>query len=346
MALLASLMVGVASPAEARELNPYQLRALYRLYVTATYKAQTGDWAGALKDFQAAANLAPRSAEILLQLARAYYHTSQIKQAERYAHLALEADSSASEAYVILGEIALAAEDAAAADSYFSQRLRWEPNDDQTRLRLGFLREEAGDLEGVVEVLTDFPPQRRGAATAHYHRGLALVRLGRYDEAISAFRTVVNLVPDHTDSYRFLALLEEQQGRDEEALEDWGTVLNLDPNNIQALRHRIDLLLERNRVKKAREDLLRLSRLTAGDSGGVDPDALLYQYAMEEGNYGAAARALLRVARKKNAGETTFLQAALLASRGEGDTEIVIEALEGAYRVSGKEALGHLAART
>jgi Ca-activated chloride channel family protein len=100
------------------------------------------------------------------------------------------------------GARALADGDAARAAELFRDP-RWQ----------GAARYRAGDFAAAAEALSAVPD-----ADAHYNRGNALARLGRYEEALAAYDETLAQVPEHEDAKfnrdlvrRYLAQQQQQQ---------------------------------------------------------------------------------------------------------------------------------------
>ena len=79
------------------------------------------------------------------------------------------------------------------------------PNHPPAMLLLATARRRAGDPAAALAVLEPLLRAQGGWAAAHFELGLALAGSGRGDEAIQALRKTVELKPEHTEAWRFLA---------------------------------------------------------------------------------------------------------------------------------------------
>lgn len=336
--VIALLLFAFASTAAAADIdNPYFQREIFRLYALGAYKARLGDWPGALVAFDKAYHLYQGSPEILVRYAEALMKTGRQNDAEKFAQRAVDEDSSTSDAYVILGELALNRNDLASADRNLARRLVWTPDDLESRLRLGFIRESLNDLEGVVRAFEGYPSLKPGAATAHFHRAVALVRLKRIEEGRDAFRDALRENPDYLDAAENIAILEEELENDSAAVSAWEVVLGIDPARGEALRRKLVLLMNLERYGEAIVDLEKLISLVPDKSGALH--RLLAQTAIQTGDYAVAARSLIGLAERTGT-ETGYLESALVAARAGTETAVLVASLEGAYGINPRPAIG------
>ncbi|MEK8023227.1 MAG: tetratricopeptide repeat protein [Candidatus Hydrogenedentota bacterium] len=312
-------------------------QAIFSLYSSGAFKARHGNWFGAAIDYERAYRLNQTSPEILVRLAEAYYRTGRPQEAEKFANRALDEDSSAYDAYIILAELAMGRGDLAAADGYLLKRLEGKPDDLESRLRLGLIRENLNDMEGVVRAFTGYPGRRPGAAAANFHRGVALVRLKRISEARDAFRAALRENPGYIEAAENVAILSEDLDEDSAAIEAWELVMKMNPERDDALRKKIALLVEYDRLYEAQDDLERLLDITSDKSGAIRK--LLAQIAVRNNDLATAARAMVPLAEKAGT-ETGYLELALVAAQAKTETEILVASLENAYHIGERSAIG------
>ena len=335
----------LAVPARAAS-NPFfgrDDRDLFSSFAAGLYLSACGDWSGALARFQRAYQIRPGSTEVLLKLSESFLATEQVAEARLYATRALAVDSGLADAFLILADAALAEQKWIEADSWLQARIDAMPDDAESRLRLGFLREERRDLEGAIRAFSNYPSQRPGATVAAFHRAVALASLKRYAEARDAFRDVTRLAPDNAESWQNIALLSVALDDESGAIDAWGEVLRLDPSNQAARWQRLKLFTLSERFIEAQAELQDLIVLAPDREIILKP--LLAQLALKNDSYLLAAQTMLDFARTTGS-ETAFLDAALIAGRVSGETGLVIEGLGSAFRLGGKPAVGILLAQT
>lgn len=79
-------------------------------------------------------------------------------------------------------------------------------------------------------------------AGAYNGRGVALSKLGRYEEAIKDFTQAIALKPDYADSYRCKGDILHNLKRYEEAIKEYNKAIKLDPNFQDALDNKKEAL--------------------------------------------------------------------------------------------------------
>ena len=77
--------------------------------------------------------------------------------------------------------------------------------------------------------------------------GVALVNLGRLNEAIHQYHKALQIKPDSFEAHYNLANALLSQGKKDEAIDQFKLVLSVDPGNIQAQKILSMLLSNRNK---------------------------------------------------------------------------------------------------
>ncbi|MDF0733063.1 tetratricopeptide repeat protein [Pseudomonas entomophila] len=122
------------------------------------------------------------------------------------------------EAWLKLGETALAGGDARAAERAYQQALQARPNDADALLGLGSAQLRLGKLERAVTALTQ--AAERGDQPAAWNRlGVAQILRGQASAAQAAFAKSLALAPDDLDSRCNLALAYALDGQAQRALD-------------------------------------------------------------------------------------------------------------------------------
>lgn len=97
------------------------------------------------------------------------------------------------------------------------------------------LREEGdrllgdGDLAGAIERYREAIELDESEAI-YYNLGIALTRSRRFDEAVEAYRSAVELAPEYAEVYQNLGNVFTAMGRFDEAIEQYETVMELMPD--------------------------------------------------------------------------------------------------------------------
>lgn len=330
-ALLLLAALPVAAQQNAADLaNPWISREIYRRYAVGSWLAANGDWTGAYHEYERAWRLHNRSGLLTARVAEALHRTQRPAEAEKFAQRAVEIDSSLPEPWLILGEMALRRNDFKEADRAFAHRVRARPDDIESRLKLGLIRESLGDDSGAAEAFRGYPRRRPGAAVANFHLGIVLVRLGRPQEARRAFREALQENPRYIEAAENHAILTEELESETEAIEAWRAAHRIDAARPEPLRRLARLFVNAGRTAEAIETLKRLLEVIPDKRGEVKQ--LLASLAISTGDLSSAAQAYFGLARAART-ETGFIEAALIAAQAGTETDLLVTALDEAYRI-------------
>jgi tetratricopeptide (TPR) repeat protein len=121
------------------------------------------------------------------RICRAHLAGRNYRQALEACRAALEARPDDPEALYGAGYAALMSHDADGATAYFEKTLEVRPDMVQAARMLGLAHHQARRPEKAVEVLTTVRESGGGDADTENNLGLALLALGRSDEAVAAF---------------------------------------------------------------------------------------------------------------------------------------------------------------
>lgn len=105
-------------------------------------------------------------------------------------------------------------------------------------------------------------------STLRFEHAAALMRIGRWIEAIAPLMTVVERQPERVDAWHNLALCNQALGQISEARRCWDRVVALAPNDLDARRRRGETELDLGDWKAAAEDFR--AALTAPDASRED----------------------------------------------------------------------------
>ncbi|HIE04531.1 MAG TPA: tetratricopeptide repeat protein, partial [Candidatus Latescibacteria bacterium] len=80
--------------------------------------------------------------------------------------------------------------------------------------------------------------------------GIALSRKGKYEEAVTRFRTALRIRPDYLEAYNNMGLALAELGRTDEAVASFEEALKFDPNYDKAFNNLIAVLMKAGRFKE------------------------------------------------------------------------------------------------
>lgn len=104
------------------------------------------------------------------------------------------------------------------------------------------------DYETFLQIAPINMEARLGLATV-------LENLGRTTDALDELNRTIQMFPQAATVYAARALLEEKLKQTEPALFDWTEAIRLEPSNIGYVVSKVELLLQQNRRREARQEL-------------------------------------------------------------------------------------------
>ncbi|MGQ9626227.1 MAG: tetratricopeptide repeat protein [Anaerolineae bacterium] len=185
----------IANYKRAVEMKPSEASA-YAHWARALYLQYWNHVDEALAKALIAAKLAPKSAEVLAQLARCYAWNGQPEEAIKAAQEAIKLDPSLADAHAFL------------AEAYFAD----ERFEDASR-----------EIEKALELDTK-------NAEAHRSKAYLLLRQGRNEEALEEFQMVAELQPELALRYYELGLHYQRLGLQNKAIAEFEKAIRLDQN--------------------------------------------------------------------------------------------------------------------
>jgi tetratricopeptide (TPR) repeat protein len=118
--------------------------------------------------------------------------------------------------------------------------------------------------EEALTLLTESVRLRPDYADTRYVLGLALSRLGRFEEAAGHYAAAIWLDPDHADAHANLGVILARQGRFDEAERRFGRAIRLDPDHVNAHYNLGLILSERGRIEPAEAQFAAALRTDPG----------------------------------------------------------------------------------
>ena len=105
-----------------------------------------------------------------------------------------------------------------------------------------------GQLAAVIEQATPLTEQYPGAFIVWNVLGAAAAQIGKYDEAVAAFRRVIVLKPDYAEAYNNMANALKEQGKLNEAIASYNKALSLKPGYAEAYNNMGNALKEQGKI--------------------------------------------------------------------------------------------------
>lgn len=249
--------------------NPNFSKAYYR---RGECKSALGDFAGAMKDFENAANMDDLSIDIrkVAHLQCGVMREKLQKYGEAIVHydLAIQMDSSYQDAYKRRAQTKEYLKDYEGAIIDYSKVMHFDSTNLKVQYKRGRSYHELGeykkaiiDYDEVIKNKPNYTPAYfyRGMANyerkhyqealkdydkvvhldpldeeAHFDRGLVLFELNMYQEALLEFEIALELDAEDTDARINRALCKFHEGETDAAIREFNKVIKQDSNNIDA----------------------------------------------------------------------------------------------------------------
>lgn len=93
-----------------------------------------------------------------------------------------------------------------------------------------------------------------------YDAAEALVKDGKYEDAIVKLKDVLREMPQHANAWSLYGFSSRMQGKFDEAEKYYGNALKISPENLGALNYLGQLYVQTGRIDQAREVLGRLQK--------------------------------------------------------------------------------------
>jgi tetratricopeptide (TPR) repeat protein len=146
----------------------------------------------AIAQLEEAARLAPDDPEIAVRAGQMYLATDQVARARKAADRALDSDPKLAAAWALRGRTSEATGALRPALADYQRSLGFQPDDRQVLLAVAEIYRRLNEPERALVALhslVDSHPPGEEPQQLLYLEGLALVALGRYDDAVASYTT-------------------------------------------------------------------------------------------------------------------------------------------------------------
>lgn len=180
-------------------------------YELANLRKESGDRAGAQREYEAAVALDPAHAAALTNLAVLWHEDGQLERAMPLYRAALKAEPDFVPALFNLGNLLRERGEANEAARHYERAIRLEPSMASAHNNLGELLASQGRVAEALRLFEEAVRLNPMSATAHANVGAALGATGRVSEAIPHFRRALELDPANEAARRNLEVIESPQ---------------------------------------------------------------------------------------------------------------------------------------
>jgi tetratricopeptide (TPR) repeat protein len=174
---------------------------------------EQGHLAEAMESLQKAAVLAPRSAEVRMEIGTVYGRQGQWAKALAEFESARRLGSEDPRLLLYAAETLWKLGRSAESFDYLREAIRLQPDYWEAHYRLGDELASAGDMAGAAGELEQVLRLNPGHIKAHLNLGVALFKLGRFQEAARRFDETLRLDPSNAIALDFKRKAEQQGQR-------------------------------------------------------------------------------------------------------------------------------------
>ena len=235
----------------------------------------TGHLADAIAAHRRAIELDPGHAPAYNNLGNALKEAGDLGGAETALREACRADWRYAEARLNLALVLRAQERPVDAEQFCREAMQLKPSYLEAKKVLGHLLLQKADFEGAAECFRAVCAAAPFDGGNFMNLGVALEGLGRFDEADTAYETVIARAPRLPQAHYALGRRHEQRGEAERAAEEFRQALATDPNMAPAYLSLSGL----TRFGLTEEEQRRIVRLLEG-AGLPDNDRSSLLYAL------------------------------------------------------------------
>ncbi|MCC5608565.1 tetratricopeptide repeat protein [Nostoc sp. CHAB 5834] len=238
---------------QLRLLKPLT-NAQQTLYQEGVNKYETGNYEGAVEDFNQAIELDPKNALAYNKRGDAYYRLGDYEQAQADSSQAISLNPQDANAYFdrgfALSELGKYKE--AIAD--YTQAIKLNSQDTYAYYGRGLARTQLKDNKGAIGDFNKAIALKPQYTEAYLQRGILRRRLKQRPEAIQDFDTVIKINPSDAKAYYQRGLTQSINNQKYAALKDYTDAININPKYIEAYLNRGDIYSDLGDNLEATED--------------------------------------------------------------------------------------------
>ncbi len=248
---------GQTAPSGAGAANDAQAKAMGR-YLSSVVHQKLGQVPMAIEDLRAAADLAPYSDRLVMQLLGAYYLNEDYANAATMAERAVANDPKNVVLHVWLGRIYYQLKRFDDAAEVFRKAVAMDPDNSVAYEALAQIEEETNDLVGAVDTYKRLIEITPNNAFLYYRLGASLVQTDDPSGARAALEKALELNAALTPARYMLGLIYIEDGDYDAAVEQLDRFLKENPGHVQS---QVNIAAARARQGRYDEAIERLTRI-------------------------------------------------------------------------------------
>ena len=280
-AFLVSTLIALPASASTKASTQHYLKALLLQH--------QGDYVEALKEYETASQLDPRSPYILEQAAELALEVGRPDKALEFSTRYIDTEPKSAKARILLGQVHWARGETVEAQKDFEMALQLEPKSSEAMFALAHLlsAQSPDKAKRYFQKYLDNNPDN--AAEAHYQIALVNQRQGLLDDAVSHLKSALELEPENPQGHYALAQVFEVKKDTDAALGEYQTLLEMEPEDLGLIDHVGELYIMKDDLSDAEAEFLKAKALSPHHPGNCLWLAILSE---KRGDFAAAAHFL------------------------------------------------------
>ncbi|MGV0108007.1 hypothetical protein NSTCB13_06917 [Nostoc sp. DSM 114160] len=224
------------------------------LYQEGVNKYESGNYEGAVADFNQVIELDPQNALAYNRRGDAYYRLGDYEQAQTDSSQAILLNPQDANAYFDRGFAFSALGKYKEAIADYTQAIKLNSKDAYAYYGRGLARAQLKDNKDAIEDFSKAIALKPQYTEAYLQRGILHRRLKQRIEAIQDFDKVIKINPSDAKAFYQRALTQSLNKQKDEAIKDYTDALNINPKYIEAYLNRGDIYSDLGNQVEATED--------------------------------------------------------------------------------------------
>ena len=223
------------SPAaiKGKESQGYDEASFNYVYVEGIKQKLMGNVGEALKRFEQAITLNPKSDACYYQIAQILTSTGDIVNAKKYLRKAIEIDEKNEWYLMMIGGLYYQEKNLDSAIFYYEQAVKDFPGEESFKLTLGNLYSENKNYDKAISIFNSFDSKYGVNENSTVLSIRTLMMAERYDEALEKANGLLKEFPDNVLYNGLIAEIYRGKGDNDKAREVYRSLLDRNPNDPQ-----------------------------------------------------------------------------------------------------------------
>ncbi|MGJ5632463.1 tetratricopeptide repeat protein [Nostoc sp. CALU 1950] len=224
------------------------------LYQQGVNKYESGNYEGAVKDFNQAIELDPQNALAYNKRGDAYYRLGDYEQAQADSSQAILLNPQDANAYFDRGFAFYGLSKYKEAIADYTQAIKLNSENAYSYYGRGLARSQVKDNKGAIGDFSKAIALKPEYTEAYLQRGILRRRLKQRLAAIQDFDAIIKINPSDAKAYYQRGLTQSVNKQQYAALKDYADAININPKYIEAFLNRGDIYSELGNKVEATED--------------------------------------------------------------------------------------------